>query len=107
MAVSYVIRKRAVAGNTRRHLVDVTIGVAGDYSSGVTLTPASVGLTRIDAAKVAGASGVALLVSWQLDISSGLLRAYKGAGSAVFTEVAGADVAAGVVRLEVIEYQNT
>lgn len=105
MALSYSIQKKSVAGNTRRHLVDITIGVAGDYSSGITIDAASCGLKRIDGMSPYGADVAAIFV---FDPTANKLRAYKtgAALSGVLLEVAGADVAAKKVRVEVVEYAN-
>lgn len=105
MALSYSIVKKSVAGNTRRHLVDVTVGVAGDYSSGLTLDAASCGLTRIDGVSPYGADVAAIFV-W--DPTTSKLRAYKtgAALSGVLAEAAGADVATKKVRVEAVQYSN-
>ena len=105
MALTYAIKKKSVAGNSRRHLVDVTIGVAGDYSSGLSITALGCGLSRIDVLNPVGATLGATIL---FDPTTSKLRMYKSSASlGLHTEVAGADVAAAVVRVEAIEYQNT
>lgn len=99
MALSYSIKRRRVAGNFASNIVELTIGVAGDYpAGGITLSPASCGLAAIDDFRVSGTDKAVL---FQRDSVSGKLKGWKGNGAAVFVEAAGADVAGGIVRLVV------
>jgi hypothetical protein len=96
VALSYSIKKRRVMGNVARNLVELTIGVAGDYSAGgITLSPGSCGLGTLESVHVVGCDKAVLFGQ---DPVSNKLKGYKGNGAAVLTEVAGADVAGGIVR---------
>lgn len=110
MALTFSIKKKVVTDNSRRHLVSITIGAAGDYSSGVTVTAANCGLaqlgTGLDYCEVVGSSIPGAI--WYWDPVTLKLRASKtGAGlSGVFAEVAGADVATTVVQVVAVGVVN-
>lgn len=104
MAIAYVIKKKAVTGNERRHVVDVTPALAGDYSSGLTIDPKSCGLSSIDFMETMGASTG---IQWVQDTTSGKLRGYvNAAGAGLFAEVTGAQAATTTVRVEAIQTVN-
>lgn len=87
---------------TRRVISTITVGVAGDYSSGITLAASDFGLRELTGINVLGAS---IGVLWQWDSATRKLRAYKtgSATSGLLLEAAGADVAATTVTVEAIE----
>jgi hypothetical protein len=99
MALTITPRANFSLGNARGTLTDVTIGAAGDYSSGVTLTAANLRLGSIQFILVSGSDDIT--VNWFYDQATGKIRASKtgAATSAVFIEAAGADVAGDVVRV--------
>jgi hypothetical protein len=59
MAVVPTIRGKVSMGSIRGTIADVAF-VAGDYSSGITLTASSLGLGRIDSVIVLGSTGAGL-----------------------------------------------
>lgn len=88
------------ARSATRRLVKITVGVAGDYSSGITL-PAVASISAVAGATVLGSSVGA---TWTFDTSSGKLRGYvQGAGAGLLTEITGAQAAGAVLLVEVIE----
>lgn len=76
MAVSYTIRGKVSLGSIRGTIADVAF-IAGDYSTGVTLTASSLRLGTIDSVIVLGTTGAGLAVFY-FDRASGKLR---GSGS--------------------------
>lgn len=95
MALTITPVTKMTWGNARVTIQTVTIGVAGDYSSGLTLTAANLRLGSLTYASVIGSN--ALGVSWYWDQSTSKLRGMKGNGVAEFVEAAGADVAGDVL----------
>lgn len=108
MALTYSVRKKVIAGNSREHYVDITIGVAGDYSSGIAPTAAGLGFPPGISPDVIVPFGQSIVgVTWWQDTGAGnKLRASKGNGVAVFVEAAGADVAGSVVRVRAVATVN-
>jgi len=106
MALTYSVKYKNVAGNARRHVVDITVGAAGDYSSGITVDPVACGMSAIDAIEPVGTD---IGVNWVMNPTTGKLQAYKtgAALSGVNAEVAGADVATHVVRVVCVDYGAT
>ena len=97
MALTYTPRQKMTFGAARANMVDITIGAAGDYSSGLTLTPQSLGLGTIQAVLVTGTNVIG--ATWFFDQNTGKLRGLKGNGVAEFIEVAGADISGDIVRV--------
>lgn len=89
-------------GGIPRQVVFVSVtGDGATYAAGgFALTAATYGLTAIDyviplGAGAVGAAGAGLVATW--DATNAKVKLWKGAGSAVFTEAAGADFASTVV----------
>lgn len=102
MALTYAIQRKNVVGAQKRNLVKVTVGVAGDYSTGITLDAASCGVGRIHYAKYVGSQGATTRATWEWDFTNSKLRGYKSNTAALHTEVAGADVASMELYIEVV-----
>ena len=85
----------------RRQTARLTIGAAGDYSSGVTITPSAFGQRVIVGASVIASSVGAV---WNFDPTNGKLRGYvQGAGAGLLTEITGAQAAGAVLVLETVD----
>lgn len=110
MALTFTVKKKVVTDNSRRHLVSIAIGVAGDYSSGITVTAAGCGLSQLgsnlDYCEVVGSTIPGVL--WYWDPTTLKLRASKtgAALSGVFAEAAGADVAGTTVQVVAVGIVN-
>lgn len=93
MALTITPVTKMTWGNARVTIQTVNIGVAGDYSSGLTLTAANLRLGSLTYASVIGSSALGSI--WYWDQGTSKLRAMKtgAATSAEFIEAAGADVA--------------
>lgn len=98
-ALAYSVKRRRVTGNVAVNIVELTIGVAGDYpAGGIALDARSCGLDSIDEVDVLGTDKPVLV---QYDPVGLKVKAWKGNGVAVFVEAAGADVAGGILRMRV------
>lgn len=89
-----------VVGAKRINLVRVTIGAAGDYSTGLTLTAALMGLGSLDYVKVVGSQGATTRAFWEWDFTNSKLRGYKSNTAALHTEVVGSDVSGMILTVE-------
>lgn len=103
-ALTYSIVRHSGGRASKRNLVELTIGVAGDYAAGgINLDEALCGIDKIDAVVMYGTSPILGVVgNW--DKTNGKLKLFKtgAALSGLLAEVAGADVAGATLLLEVI-----
>lgn len=97
MALTFTPISKMSWGNARATLQTITIGAAGDYSSGLTVTAANVRLGSIAFLVVVGGDHIG--EQWYYDQSTGKLRANKtgAATSGEFIEVAGSDVSGDII----------
>lgn len=101
MALTFTRVSKISLGNARMTTTDCLIGASGDYSSGITVTAADVGLGTIQSLFVTGSDNAAA-GAFYYDQATGKLRALKSAGTAALVEVAGTDIDTYTIRIVAI-----